>query len=359
MKYKILLSLGFLLFLLSSSIAFVGTTGKTLNYVFINKNDWAEGHITYVPLNGSIQSYVNSAAAGDTLILASGTYNITSTITINKQLNIVGQGNSGLVTLPITPKHGTLIKSATSGVVAFQIDANNVRVASLSIYLTGAGSTGVNTANNLSGIVLTNIDVIITATGWTQGFTIYGSNAILRDLTFYITSTTTASSGVWLWNDATTTQNAVVDCFNVTGTVVGAGSFAYAFVAENDNATKTVTLNLQNSLCRALSGTLKDIAVASISTTPATNNSIVNAYLSTFDGNDFDAYQDNLNQLNLGGSVIVNNKIFGIVTYRAAIAAGLGVFGNGLTKTMVVRNGADDGYCTIDVNSGIITASTC
>ena len=129
-------------------------------------------------------------------------------------------------------------------------------------------------------------------------------------------------------NDASTTRDAVVDAFNVTGTVVGAGTSAYAFVCENINNANTLTLNLSNSVCKALQGTPLDIAVASISTT--TNNSVVNSYLSTFDGADYDVYQTGSNQLNLGGSVIVNNKTFGTVTYRATMASGTGVFADSI-----------------------------
>jgi hypothetical protein len=50
--------------------------------------DWSGGNTIYVPLSGDIQTYVTAAVAGDTLVLASGVYTITSTITINKQLNI-------------------------------------------------------------------------------------------------------------------------------------------------------------------------------------------------------------------------------------------------------------------------------
>jgi hypothetical protein len=57
--------------------------------------DWSGGNVTYVPLGGDIQTYVTAASAGDTLVLASGVYTITSSITVDKQLNIRGQGSSG------------------------------------------------------------------------------------------------------------------------------------------------------------------------------------------------------------------------------------------------------------------------
>jgi len=326
---------------------------NSISYIFLNKANniapdfttsinWSGGNVIYVPLSGNIQTYINNASSGDTIILSSGVYNITSSILINKQINIIGQGNSGFVTFPITPSHGTLISSSTLGITAFQINSDNVRISELSINLTGAASTAINTINNLQGIVLSTIDVIVNCAGLAQGFTIYGSDAVLRDLTFYITSTNNGSSGLWIWNDNTTTKNSIVDCFNVTGTVIGGSTYAYAFVCENIDSIYTLTLNLSNSVCRSLAGTPLDVAVASISST--TNNSIVNAYFCTLDGNNYDAYQNGNNQLNLGASVVANNLIYGTVTYRAAMVSGI-------TQSPIINGG-------INANDDIIIQGT-
>lgn len=282
--------------------------------------DWAAGNVTYVPLAGNIQTYVNNAVAGDTLILASGQYIITTAITINKELNIVGQGNAGFATLPITPSHGTLISCTTNNITAFQINNDNIRIAHLSINMTGDASQAINTANNLSGLVFTNIDVILNCAGATQAFTIYGSNAVLRNLTFYVVSTNNIAEGVLLYNNNTTTQDMTVDSFNVTGTVVGGAIASYAFACWNNNDDNNVTLNLVDTVAIALAGTPVDVAVASYSVT--TNNSVINSYLCTLDGDDWDAYQTGTNQLNLGGSVLVNGLVFGTVTYRTIMTSG-------------------------------------
>jgi hypothetical protein len=293
--------------------------------------DWEGGNVIYVPLTGDIQTYVNNAVAGDTLVLASGKYTITSNITISKQLNIVGQGNAGFATTPVTPSHGTIISCATNDVTAFQIDNDNIRIARMSIDMTGDNSLAVDTGNNLSGLVFTNIDVIISCSGIAQAFTIDSSNAVLRELTFYVTSSNGNAAGVLVYNNGLTTQDSVVDAFNVTGTAVGGTTTAFAFACWNNNSSNTITLNLSNSVCRALAGTSLDVAVASYSVT--TNNSIVNAYMCTFDGQDYDAYQTGTNQLNVGGSVLVNNRTLGTITYRATMASGTGVFGGSVNMT--------------------------
>jgi len=282
---------------------------------------WVGGNITHVPLDGDIQTYVNAATAGDTLILASGVYTITSSITVNKQLNIVGQGHSGFVTTPVTPSHGTLITStATLPNGAFYATNDNVRVANLSVNLTGATSVGVLTAANLQGIVLADIDVIVDGTGSEQGFVIDSSDVVLRNLTFYVTSSDGAASGLILQNDNTATKDAVCDCFNVTGTVQGGATFASCCTCYNNNSAHTLTLNLSNSVIRTNAGTPINVAVASYSLT--TNNSVVNAYFCTLDGDDYDAWQTGTNELNIGGSVLVNNLTFGTINYRATMTSG-------------------------------------
>jgi len=292
------------------------------NIIVVSGNiDWSGGNVTYVPLTGDIQTYVNAAVAGDTLSLASGKYTLTNTITIAKQLNIVGQGSAGFATVPVTPSHGTILFSTNASLVAFQINSDNVRLADLSINLSGQASTAINTSSNLHGLVSMGIDVIVLCKGLAQGFTIQGCDTILRNMTFDVESTNDAAYGVWLWNDEAVTNDCILQAYNVTVTTKGVGSSSYGFVAENINNAHTVTLTLQNSICRTLAGTGVDIGIASISTT--TSNAIVNAETSKVEGADWDAYVTGTNQLNLSGSVVVNNKIFGTPTYRATMVSGI------------------------------------
>jgi len=289
---------------------------------------WDAGHIVYVPLAADIQTYVTAADSGTTLILASGTYTITSTITISKPINIVGQGCAGFFTTPIILPHGTLITSSTASVTAFQINANNVRISGISINLTGAASKAINTRNRLDGLVFSGVDIIVNSTGATQGGTVLSSNVVLRDVTFYITSSDAAASGIWFWNNSSSAQNAVMQCINVSGTVSGVSGSSYAFVCQNLNDANTLTMTLSNSVAKAVAGAGTDVALASIST--ATYNSTINAYFCTLDGAEWDAYQTGSNVLNLHGSALVNNLVSGTVVYRVTMAAQGAVFG-GLT----------------------------
>jgi hypothetical protein len=305
------------------------SVGDTISTVTLGGSiDWEDGNVWYVPLTGDIQTYITSATAGDTLILGSGEYVLTTTTTVNKALNIVGQGHAGFATVALTPRHGTLVSCVTSSVTAFYITANNVRFSNLSIDMTGTSSLAINTANNLQGLVFEGIDAVVNCPGVARGFSILGSTAIFRDLTFYVTSSNSYASGIWANNDAASTQNAIVDCYDVTGIVQGAATYGAAYVCYNDtNPTYTITLNLSSSICQALTGTPLDTAV-SVSSSGGSNNAVVNCFFCNFDGADYDLYQTGTNVLTVGGSVLANgpNSTFGTVTYRSAFAAQYGVF---------------------------------
>jgi hypothetical protein len=231
-------------------------------------------------------------------------------------------------------------------VTAFAITSDNVRIADLSVNLTGDSSVGVSTTNNLQGIVFNNIDVIVNCSGPAVGFTALGTDVVMRDLTYYCISSNGLAAGALVYNNSSTTRDAVIDCFSVTGTVQGAATYAYAFACLNQNVAQDITLNINASSCIALSGTPLDIAVACSSTT--TNNATINAYLCTFDGADYDVYQDGTNVMNIGGSILVNNTTTGTITYRAAMAAGLGVFSTSVTTDTISEYTTTTGNLYID-----------
>ena len=296
---------------------FTSLTSTKINY---SVADWTAGNITYVPLTGDIQTYITQATAGDTLILGSGTYTIIDTITVPKQLNIVGQGNAGTVTTPPAISHGTVIACATNNKSIFNITGSNVKISDLSISATGSNCYGILSAANLTGLAFSKIDVVLSGNGFQQAFSISGSNSVLRDLTFYVESLDSYSVGVLYSNVAGITNNYILDCHNVTGTTIGAtGSFG--FLCRNTNVDYTVTMNLINCYCKAVTSAGVDTAVQCDSS-GGFSKAIINSFLCTFDGADFDALQNNSNVLALGGSVLVNDKISGTVTYRATLASG-------------------------------------
>jgi hypothetical protein len=276
-----------------------------------------KSNITYVPIDGDIQAYIDAADAGDTLELASGAYTITSTITVDKRITIEGRGRAGSSLIPLAPAHGTTISCATAAVTAFAITSDDVLLKDLSVNMTGAGSLGISVAADLQKIVFENIYVYINSTGLNMAFSLYSPTAIIRDSTFYIISTDDSAAGVYFYNNSSSTTNAVLDCFTVTGTAVGNTGYSYAFAAYNNNDANSLTLNMTNCLATASGGTAADLAVISTSTT--TFNSNVNAYNCILDGADFDAAQSGTNVLDVGGSTLKNSLVQGTVIQNGQI----------------------------------------
>jgi len=291
---------------------------------------WPAGRVTYVPLTGDIQTYVTAATAGDTLILGSGTYTLTAPIIITKQVNVVGQGSMGLATAPVTAGHGTLITSTTAAMKAFEVQYDNVRISDISINLTGAGSIGVNVSSNRVGVVLKNLDIIVKSTGANQGIAVQGSDAIVKDVTFYITSLDSTAQGLNFWNNAVCTTNNTLSAFNISGTVSNGATSAYSYIINDGSATKTLTCNMFHCTGTTIGNSGTRVGIACTSSAAAI--STVNAYLCTFYGLTYDALQSGANVLALGGSVIVQNLVSGTPTYRATVVAG-SFAGLGSTET--------------------------
>jgi hypothetical protein len=76
--------------------------------------DHESGNVIYLSLADDIETEITAASAGDTLVLASGTYSLTSTIDISKKIHIRGQG-----------KDSTIIEWTGAGASdLFRIDGN-------------------------------------------------------------------------------------------------------------------------------------------------------------------------------------------------------------------------------------------
>jgi hypothetical protein len=277
---------------------------------------------TIVPLGGDINTYITNATAGDTLVLSSGTYTVTADIAVSKQLNIVGQGNAGLYSVVETDLHGTRIFCDTNNVSVFNITASNVRIADLSIITQGGGTAakGIETANNLNGLVFQNIDVVMeSGAGTKTAFDVLGSDAIIRDSTFTVVSSNSTAYGVYVHNNSSTTINAIVDVHTTNGWTDAGGTRSSSFYVYNDNDANTITMNLFSSWGQARTGTANDVAAYANSAT--TNNAKLNVYQSTLDGADYDIQQSGTNVITIYGGILVNNTPSGSVTYGGTVAA--------------------------------------
>ncbi len=306
---------------------------------------------TIVPLGaGTIQAAIAAATAGDTLILSSGTYTITAAINVDRWLNIVGQGNAGLMSTTETDVHGTLIYCATDGVTMFNITSSNVRLAHMSILHAGAtASKIVATAENLDGLVFTNVDAIMSTTagaataGAKTAFDILGSTALFRDVVMRVRSTNSTAYGIYAHNTSSTSAARIVDVHTSYAYTDGGLTRSTPFWVYNNNNVLTMTMNLYNSTAVTTEATANDDAAAATSTT--SNAAVLNVYSSTLDGKDTDLYRDGTNAVTVYGGILVNNAYTSGITFGGTIAANL------FTGTITAAN-------TVTVADDYATAAT-
>lgn len=270
--------------------------------------DWTGGNVIYVPLTGSIEAYHDAATAGDTLVLASGTYTITDDIDVTKGIAIIGQGIGK-----------TTVTCATASKNVFDISVSNVRIANMTITSSGGNiSYGVNVQNNLTGVILENISVSATAaSGKAYGINIIGSNATINNCTITSVVDAEASKGLWVNNNSSTTQDAVVNVYNSTISADATGSSSFGVDVYNNNDANIITANLYNCSLIGLAGAALDSGVYVNSTT--TNNAKANLYNCICNGQDFDVAQNGTNVLTLYSTTLVNNTTSGTITYGGTV----------------------------------------
>lgn len=153
--------------------------------------DFAQGNITYVPLLGNIATYITNATAGDTLVLAAGTYTITSGLTVNKKLHIRGQG-----------RDLTTITCATADIVSM-IDstANDSMLSDMTLSTTSEFTAGTNTILLIRGrIIVKNVYFNNVATGISTK--VCASVTFATASTSYIDSCIFNASGSIGWHGA-------------------------------------------------------------------------------------------------------------------------------------------------------------
>jgi hypothetical protein len=281
----------------SSLVSNSSHTGDVTGSTATKLIEWADGNVTYVPLTGDIATYIANATAGDTLILASGTYTVTAAIAVNKKLHIMGQG-----------------PGATT--IACSTDLGNTQV----INITGAGSIISDLAISFSGaqtgapgnIIYTsvacdiyNISISNTATGAATvahyGINNGGSGIInihncdhvaTGDIGFHGFFGSTGSGTTNIRNCKTVTANSDYVIYGINEIQVSGGTVnIYDSHIESSSATT-------GGLIHLLSGT-------------------VNIYNSTLNASNAVAYE----VLNAGGTVylsgctLVTNKISGIIDF--------------------------------------------
>jgi hypothetical protein len=266
--------------------------------------DFVEGNTIYVPIGGNIATYVTNATAGDTLVLAAGTYTLTAGVTVNKLLHIRGQGQ-GITTVTCATDNVTLFNFTTTA---------GSLLSDMTVSRTGAMTTGEKFA--VTGTVnfdLEDIDFINTNTGvgiatasigWAAGSTI----------TVNIRRCTNTSSGVIPAHPFLRigTGAETVNMYQCTATESDSTSTTSGQVIDNNG---TGVVNLYNchfsSTSNVAQGVVRNRSAAG--TVNIYGGSYSNAQTNAFD------VMQSLGTLTLFGVTLVNGKTSGTISYDGTV----------------------------------------
>lgn len=167
--------------------------------------DHAGANVTYLPANADLAAAVTAASAGDTLVLASGTYTLSATLEIDKQLCLRGQG-AYATTLTYA---GTLLEITADTVIVEDLSLTNTgtgpailydgaiggRLLSARISNSGAGDRGAVRYLNAGGVVWQVSATAASTDGAGYGVQMDGSDAATRSTTVEVLDSQINASG--------------------------------------------------------------------------------------------------------------------------------------------------------------------
>ena len=282
------------------------------------KVDWTNGNVIYLGIGDGtddqveINAAIAAATAGDTIVLAAGTYTTTDDIDIAQSINIVGQGIGA-----------TTIACATTTKNIFDVDAAS-RISNLSMTYSGALTGVSNFFDIAANLTVENVVMTSTVTGAT---TCHAFNNTANANTVNLTNVTWNSTGainqhMFVINSA---GNATYNLYECNATCSnGQQNLFGAILIYNGVAS---TINVYNS--NLSDSTDKIGGVAYIST------GACNIYNSTLNGSgatNFDANGAG-GTLTLYDTTLVNGTTSGTITYGGTV----------VTKDINVVGGASIG----------------
>jgi hypothetical protein len=339
------------------TIAKTGTTARTVTFpdaamtvagtnlaqtfsakqTFSDAIDWTGGRVTLVPIGGDINTYITAATAGDTLVLASGTYTVTAAINVSKALTIIGQGAGR-----------TVITCATAGISGvINITADNVTIRDLSVSQTDA-SSGTNYtvyANGSGGTVLTNVQL------WNVNISTTASAAATVSLRFLdaggvirncnIEHTATAGNlhiGIQHRNGTTAEAVTNLRIYSTRVVVTGSGTADSIYGFSSSSAGTATSIGYSYLYDCILTGT----GGATVSRGIVGDSALSDCYAKDciITGVTTDIAQTNSAVITLVGSSITNGAVSGTVVYGGNfVSAKLGV--GGAPGTSLIKSYGD------------------
>jgi len=287
-----------------------GNKGKDVTFAILKAAVTGDSNIIYCPIGGDIETYIAAATAGDTIVLAAGTYTITDDIDIAQSINVVGQG-VGVTTIACT----------TASKKVFDISASAVRIADLSIDVTADISSGIIVTGVagtvLSGVVLENLDIDLnSAAGVQLGIKSFDASLTIRNSTVNATSSDSYARAISVENAATAEAVTTVNIYNVDSVGTGSGGDnTYGILVLDSSATNDITANCYDSRFTAVkTGANEGRAIAVVG-----GDAIGNFYNCIANGSDADVFESTSGGLTLYDTTLVNGTTSGTITYGGTV----------------------------------------
>jgi len=252
-----------------------------------------ETNLIFVPVGANIGTYITNASAGDTLVLGSGTYDLSAGgFTVSKALNIVGQGV------------GKTILSSTNASMT-NITASNVRIANLSYTSTGNNLDGILFGSgNITGIVLEDLDITWSNANASNGVVQFTNvSGTVRNVTVNGTSSGSYVAPFGFVESSASTSAMTWNFYNVKAIASGAATAGYAYSLHTNGGATGMTINLYDCSGFATGASGNEIGLYVRRTTSGTIT--VNDYNGTYSGVTSDVKSDASTTFNAYGTTYV------------------------------------------------------
>ena len=339
---------------LSGYVPYTGATDTVdlgAQKIIYNSADWSGGRVSYVPLGADINTYVAAANSGDTLILGSGTYPINDNITLDKEINLVGQG-----------VNETYIDCTSDNALLYMIDiqASGSHLRGLSLACDNTGVTvGVNAVGNYNDLRIDDVYMDIKGPSETVAGN-YGifsncADTFISNSNINVECSDVVSVGIYGYVNGSTSKDStfiIKDCLISSDS--GGASGSNSIYMYNAGSTYNLSGEVIDSWAKSQPGGTLDTALEAGSDTTDFNTVVINAYNSTFNGADYDVRSGDANVINLHACELVNNTIATPID-GTVNRVGTVVTDNVVTSRLQITEGATDGYILVSDTTGIGT----
>ncbi|HEY7428899.1 MAG TPA: right-handed parallel beta-helix repeat-containing protein [Gemmataceae bacterium] len=297
----------------------------------------------YANVNTGIQAVVNQAQAGDTVIVAPGTYN--EQVTINKSITLEG-AQSGMDARSARGQES--IVNGVNGSTAFVVAANNVVIDGFTI----SGNTNANVFGaglyiqpGFSGTQITNDIIQDNIIGLFLENAPGGNQAVIQHDLFQNNNQTGPSSGTAIYFDQFTAGGAVSNVLISDNTFVGNNN-AGLIASSTDTANPDTDFTITNNTFESNGGGL---VLLNLGSSTIAGNTFTNS------GTAIGLYGNDTN-LSITGNHLTGGDGFGV---QIAPSTFLGLSDMGPSSNVTVNNNDIHGFTqgAVDVETGGYTGT--